>query len=88
MLTQDGKVKSTRILGVSNLADLGTKHPDGGSIRRLLERCHCYVREGRAGIAVRAEVQEITSQHPEVFTFDIAGELDTQSETDMEFGQK
>ena len=31
-LTQDGKVKITKILGVSNLTDRGTKHLDGGSI--------------------------------------------------------
>ena len=33
-LTQHGTVKITEILGVSNPADLGTKHLDGGSIRR------------------------------------------------------
>ena len=32
-LTQDGKVKITKILGVSNPADLGTKRLDGGSWR-------------------------------------------------------
>ena len=55
-LTQDSRVKITKILGASNLADLGTRHFDGGSIRRALERCHCYVRQGRSGIALRAEV--------------------------------
>ena len=48
--------------------------------RRVLERCHCFAREGRSGVALRAEVQEITKPHPEVCTFDDAGELDTQSE--------
>ena len=86
-LTQDGKVKFTTIPGASNSVDLGAKHLDGGSIRRALERCHCYAREGRCGIALRAEVQEITRPHPEAFTFDDAGELDPQSETDMAFGQ-
>ena len=61
-------------------ADLGTKHLDGGSTRRALERCHCYIREGRAGVALRAEVQEITKFHPEVVTVDNACEVDTQSE--------
>ena len=55
-LTQDGRVKITKILGASNLADLGTRHFDGGSVRRALEKCHCYVRQGRSGIALRAEV--------------------------------
>ena len=53
-LTQDGKVKITKISGISNPADLGTKL-DGGSIRRALERCRCYIREGRAGIATRSQ---------------------------------
>ena len=69
------------IPGASNPADLGTEHLDGGSIRRALERCHCCIREGRAGM--RAEVQEITKFHPEVFTVDNACEVDTQSETEM-----
>ena len=55
--------------GISKPADLGTKHLDGGSIQRALERCHCYVREGRSGVALQAEVQEITRPHPEVFQF-------------------
>ena len=76
--TQDGIVKITKITGVSNPADLGTKHLDGGSIRRALERCHCYIREGRAGIALRAEVREITKSHPQVFAVDNACEFDTQ----------
>ena len=63
------------------------KHLDGGSIQRALERCHCYLREGRAGIALRAEVQEITESHPEVFTVDTACEVDTQSETEVESEQ-
>ena len=54
------------MLGASNPPDLGTKHLDGGSSRRALEKCHCYVREGRSGIALRAEVQETTRHHPEV----------------------
>ena len=33
-LTQDGKVKLTNILGAPSPADLGTKHLDGGSIRK------------------------------------------------------
>ena len=48
---------------------------------------HCYIRGGRAGIALRAEVQEITESHPEVFTFDSACEGGTQSETEMESEQ-
>ena len=86
-LTQDGKVKTTKIPGVSNPANLGTKHLDGGSIRRALERCHCYIGEGRAGIALRADVQEIAKSHPEVFTVDNARELDTQSETETQSEQ-
>ena len=82
--SQEGKVKITQIPGVSNPADLGTKHLDDGSIRRALERCHCYVREVRSGVALRADVQEITRPHPKVITFDDAGELETQSETEME----
>ena len=50
-LTQDGKVKIRKIPGISNPADLGTKHLDGGSSRRALEKCHCNIRDGRAGIA-------------------------------------
>ena len=80
-------VKITKIHGISNPADLGTKHFDGGSIRRALERCHCYIREGRAGIALRAEVQGTTKSHPEVFTVDNACEVDTQSETELESEQ-
>ena len=38
------------------------------------ERCHCYVREGRSGIALRAGLQKITRPHPEVATFDDACE--------------
>ena len=86
-LTQEGKVKITKIRGASDPADLGTKHLDGGSIRRALERCHCYIREGRAGIALRAEEQEITKSHPEVFTVDNACEVDTQSGTELESEQ-
>ena len=81
--TQDSRVKITKILGILNLADFGTMHFEGGSIRRALERCHCYVREGRSGIACN----KIRRLHPEVFTFDDAGELDTQSEMVTEFGQ-
>ena len=82
---QDGKVKITTIFGESSLANLRTKHLDGGSILRALEKCHCHVREGRSGLALRAEEQEITRQHPEVFTLDSGG-LQTQRETDLEFG--
>ena len=67
-LTQDGKVKNTKIRGASRPADLGTKHLDGGSSRRASVKCHCYVRDGRSGIALRPEVQEIVRQHSEVFT--------------------
>ena len=83
-LTQDGKVKITNIPGISNPADLGTKHLDGGSIRRALERCHCYIRERKSGIALRAEVQGLTRPHLEVFSVDDACEVDTQSDTEME----
>ena len=72
----------------SNLADLGTKHLDGGSVQRALEKCHCHVRACRSGVASRAEVPEKTRQHSEGFTVDDAIELDTQSETDMESGQE
>ena len=54
---------------------------------RKLEKCHCHVRDGSSGIVLRAEVKETSRQHPEVFTVDDAGEFDTQSETEMEFGQ-
>ena len=33
-LTQNGQIKITKILGVSNPADLGTKHIDGSSARK------------------------------------------------------
>ena len=75
------------ISGASNAADLETTHLDGGSTRRAFEKCHCYVREGRSGIALRAEVQEITRQHLEVFVLDDAVELDTQPERDVELGE-
>ena len=45
-LTQDGMVKITKIPGISNLADLGTKHLDGGSIRRALKVIATFVKEG------------------------------------------
>ena len=77
-LTQDGIVNVTKIRGIPNPAGLGSRQIDGESIRRALGRCHCYIREGRAGIALRAEVQEITKSHPEVFTVDSACEIDTQ----------
>ena len=86
-LTHGSRVKITKILGISNTADLGTKHFDGGSFRRALERCHCHIREGRAASALRAGVQEITNSHPEVFTVDTAREVDTQSETEMVWEQ-
>ena len=57
-LTQNGIVKNTKNPGAWNLADLGAKHLHGGSIRRALERCHFYIHEGRAGIALR-DVREI-----------------------------
>ena len=79
--------KSRKIHGISNLASLGTIHRDGGSIRRALERCHCYIREGRVGNALRAEVREITRSHPVNFTVDNSCEVDTQSETEMESEQ-
>ena len=87
MSEQDGRVKITKIPAASNAADLGTNDLDGGPIRRALEKCYFYVREGRSRVALRAEVQEITRQHPEVFILDDAVELDTQSELDMELGQ-
>ena len=62
-LTQDGIVRITEILGVSNPADLGPLHLDARSIRRALERCHCYIREGRPGNALRSEMQEIMTKH-------------------------
>ena len=66
-------------------ADLGTKHLDGGSSdEHGNDVCHCFIREGRAGIALRAEVQEITKSHPEVFAVDNACAVDTQSEAEME----
>ena len=75
-LTQDGKSKSRKSLEPSNPAEIGTHW-----------RCHCHLRDGRAGIALRAEVQEITKSHPEVFTVDIACRFNTQSETEMELEQ-
>ena len=84
-LTQDGKVKIMTIFGEPNPADLRTKHLDGGSILRALEKYHCYVREGMSGLTFQAEEQEISRQHSEVFTLDTGG-LHTQSETDLEFG--
>ena len=63
-LTQDGMVIISKIPGISNPGDLGTKHLDGGSIRRALERCHCYICEGTAGIALRAGVPEKTRSYP------------------------
>ena len=45
-----------------------------------------YIREGRSRIALRAEVQEITRFHTEVFTVDDACEVDTQSATEVVFG--
>ena len=83
-LTQDGKVKIMNTHGASNPPDLGTKHLDAGSIRRTLERCHCYVREGSFGSALR--VQELTRPHPDVFILDDAVESDTQAERHIEFG--
>ena len=71
-LTHDGKIKITKILGVSNPADLGTEHLVGGSIGRTLESCHCCLRVGRSGIALRSEAQELTKSHPEVFPVDEA----------------
>ena len=85
--TQDGRVKITKIFGISNPADLGIKHLDGASIRRALERCHWYIREGRTGIPLRAEMREITRSFPEIFTVDNACDVDTQSETEMESEQ-
>ena len=79
-LTEDGKVKITKILEPRNW-----QISESNSL--VLERCHCHFREGRSGIALRAGVQEITRSHPDVFTFDDARELYTQSETDVEFGQ-
>ena len=79
--------KSRKIPGVSNPADLGTKSLDGGSTRRPLERCHCYIHERRAGIALRADVQEITKSHPVIFTVDHACKVDTPSESKMESEQ-
>ena len=38
-------------------------------------------------MALRAEVQEITRPHPEVFTVDDACEVDPESETEIESGQ-
>ena len=86
-LTQDGTVEITKTLGFSKPADLGSKHLDGASVRRALKRCHCYIREGRAGIALRAEEQGITKFHTVVFTVDNACEVHTQSETEMESEQ-
>ena len=41
----------------------------------------------KEGLVSRSEVHEITRPHPEVFTFGDAGEFDTQSETNIAFGQ-
>ena len=63
-LTQDSKVRITKKLGASNPADLGTTHLDENSIRKVLEKCHGYIRKGRSRIALLAEVEEVTRQHP------------------------
>ena len=80
-LTQDGKAHITKIPGASKWADLGTKHLNGESIRRAFEKSHCYVREGRSGIALTAEVQEITRRHPEVFSMMQVNLTRSQKET-------
>ena len=57
-LTQDGKIKVTKVPGATNPADLGTKHLSFEVINRCLEKCSCFFRSGRSDLALRAEVQE------------------------------
>ena len=75
--------KSQKSLESRTRADLGTKHLDGGAIRRALVRCHCYIhegvgyiREGRAGIAFGTELQESTRSYCEVVTANHECEVD------------
>ena len=56
-LTQDGIVKITKIPGISNPADPGTKHFDGGSSRRALEKL-------KAGLESRCEQKCKKSRDP------------------------
>ena len=55
-LTQDGKVKIVKILGAWSSVDIGTKHLDGGSIRRALRGKVWYLVASR-----RARNHETTS---------------------------
>jgi hypothetical protein len=63
-LTQEGRVKITKVPGPENPADLGTKHLDGSSIQRCLEKCRCYIRAGQSDMALRAEVQALDRSRP------------------------
>ena len=53
-LTQDGKIKVTKVSGPSNPADMGTKHLSKESIKHCLEKCKCFLRSGRSDLALRA----------------------------------
>jgi hypothetical protein len=48
------KVKLEKVDGKVNVADLGTKHLDGPTLRRLLEILGFYFAEGRSKLALRA----------------------------------
>ena len=61
-LKYEGKVKITKIPGVPNPTNLGTKLLGGVSIRRPLERCHCYICEGRSGKALKSPLTRSQKQ--------------------------
>ena len=88
-LTQDGEFKITKIPGASNPANNGTKLLDGRWVQKVLEKGHCYIREGWPEIALRAEVQELTRQHLEVFHLDAGIDLEThRNQTRLKTGEQ
>ena len=51
---QDGRVTLKKVLGDSNVADLGTKHVDGRRLWHLLKAMGVHATAGRSSLALRA----------------------------------
>ena len=81
-LTPNGKVTVANIPGSSNPADTGTKHLDESSIQKVLETCHCYIREGRSGIALRVRKSKKSRDRILMFSVWTRKLMETQSESD------
>ena len=62
----DRQVTLEKIRGDSNPADMGTKHLDGGQIRKYLALCGYRLLEGSSRLALKAALAELSATEPPV----------------------